>query len=93
MAVLPDHRDRILEIAAAHGARDVRVFGSMARGTASPASDVDLLVSMDPDRSLLDLCALGDDLEDLLGRRVDIVTDKGLSPYLRQEILRTAVPL
>jgi uncharacterized protein len=93
MAALSDQRDRILEIAAAHGAHDVRVFGSMARGTANQSSDIDLLVSMDPDRSLLDLCALGDDLEDLLGKRVDIVTDRGLSPYLRDEILRTAVPL
>ena len=93
MALLTTERDRILQIAASHGARNVRIFGSVARGTAGPESDVDVLVAMDPDRSLLDLCALGDELEDLLGRRVDIVTESGLSPYLRDEILRTAIPL
>lgn len=92
MALLTTERDRILQIAASHGARNVRIFGSVARGTAGPES-VDVLVAMDPDRSLLDLCALGDELEDLLGRRVDIVTESGLSPYLRDEILRTAIPL
>jgi hypothetical protein len=65
----------------------------MARGTATPASDVDLLVDMEPGRSQLDLVALWQDLEDLLARKVDLVTDGGLSPYLRGQIESEARPL
>jgi uncharacterized protein len=86
-------REVILRIAAEHGARNVRVFGSVARGTASATSDLDLLVAMEPGRSLLDLVALNQDLEDALGRPVDVVTEGGLSPYLRDRILVEAIAL
>ena len=88
-----EHRDEILRIAARHGAGNVRVFGSVARGDAGPDSDLDLLVTMEAGRSLLDLVAFGQDLEDALDRHVDVVTDGGLSPYLRDRILAEAVPL
>ena len=90
---LQAHRPKILELATRHGARNVRVFGSMARGDATPASDVDLLVEVEPGRTLLDVIALEQDLEDLLGRSVDVVTDGGLSPYLQARILAEAAAL
>jgi predicted nucleotidyltransferase len=83
----------ILELAAGHGARNVRVFGSTARGEPARASDVDLLVEMEPGRSLLDLVALWQDLEDLLEAHVDLLSDGGVSPYLRERIYAEAVPL
>jgi predicted nucleotidyltransferase len=86
-------RSAILRIAAAHGARDVRIFGSWARDEARPDSDVDLLVRLDAGRSLLDIIAIKQDLEDLLGRPVDVVTEAGISPYLREQILGEAVAL
>ena len=90
---LNKYRDAILRIAADHGARNVRVFGSAARGTSSETSDIDLLVAMEPGRTLLDLVALNQDLEDALGRSVDVVTEGGLSPYLRDRILAEAIAL
>jgi predicted nucleotidyltransferase len=86
-------REDINRIAAAHGARNVRVFGSVRRGESSVLSDLDLLVDMSEGRSLLDLVALGDDLEEALGVAVDVVTEKSLSPYLRDRILAEAVAL
>jgi predicted nucleotidyltransferase len=86
-------REQILRLAAQHGARNVRVFGSFARGDAGPESDVDFLVAMDKGRSYFDLVALWQDLEDLLRRKVDVVTDGGLSPYLKDRILAEATPL
>lgn len=86
-------REEILRIAAAHGARRVRLFGSAARGQATDASDIDLLVDLEPGRSLLDHAALIVDLERLLGQRVDVVTERGLRPRVRDAILRQAVPL
>jgi predicted nucleotidyltransferase len=83
----------INRIAAAHGARNVRVFGSFSRGEANSSSDLDLLVDMAEGRSLLDLVALGNDLEDALGVAVDVVTERSLSPYLRDRILAEAVSL
>lgn len=80
----------ILRVARSHGATSVRVFGSRARGENSPESDLDVLVTMEPDRSLLDVVAIQQDLEDLLGYRVDVVTEGGLSPYLRERILAEA---
>lgn len=87
------HREEILKIAARYGARNVRVFGSLARGEAGPESDVDLLVDLEPVRSLLDLGGLLMDVEALLGREVDVVTEKGLRPRIRQRVLEEAVPL
>ncbi|HEX4307759.1 MAG TPA: nucleotidyltransferase family protein [Solirubrobacterales bacterium] len=86
-------RSKINRIAAAHGARNVRVFGSVRRGEADGSSDLDLLVDMSDGRSLFDLVALGDDLEAALGVAVDVVTEKSLSPYLRDRILAEAVSL
>lgn len=86
-------RGAILELAARHGATNVRVFGSLARGSAGPSSDVDLLVEIAADRSLLDHVALIQDLSELLGRRVDVVSDRGLNPRARRRVLEEAVPL
>lgn len=81
-----------MRCAASHGARNVRVFGSIARGEAGATSDVDLLVEMEPGRSLLDLVGLWQDLEDLLGDHVDVLSDRDLSPHLRDRITAEAVP-
>jgi predicted nucleotidyltransferase len=84
------NREEILRIAARFGARNVRVFGSVARGQDRLESDVDLLVDMDNDRSLLDLVGLEQELEALLRRRVDVVTDESLHPALRSRITAEA---
>lgn len=86
-------RGQILALAARHGARNVRVFGSVARGEADAASDIDFLVDFEPGRSLLDLAALLVDLEDLLGHRVEVVTEPGLKARIRQRVLAEAVPV
>jgi hypothetical protein len=86
-------RKEILGYAASHGARNVRVFGSTARGEGGVASDLDLLVEMEAGRSLLDLVGLWQDLEDLLGTHVDVLSDGGVSPHLRERIYAEAVPL
>ncbi|NLW87135.1 MAG: nucleotidyltransferase family protein [Planctomycetes bacterium] len=86
-------RDKILEIAARHGASRVRIFGSVSRGTDTPSSDIDLLVYMAPDRSLLDRIALIRDLEDLLHSSVDVVNERALHPEIRDEVLAEAVEL
>ncbi|HEU5252094.1 MAG TPA: nucleotidyltransferase family protein [Solirubrobacterales bacterium] len=88
----PAEREDITRIAAAHGARNVRVFGSVPRGEATSTSDLDLLVEMSEGRSLFDLVALGDELEEALGIDV-VVTEGSLSPYLRDRILAEAVAL
>ena len=90
---LQEQRNEIIRIAARHGAGNLRVFGSVARGEAGPESDVDLLVEMEADRSLLDLVGLGQDLEELLHRRVDVLTDESLHPGIRQQILAETRPL
>jgi uncharacterized protein len=91
--LLADRREDILRVAAQHGAHNVRVFGSVARGDARPDSDVDLLVELEAGRSLLDLGGLLMDLQTLLGREVDIVTDKGLRDRIRARVLQEARPL
>jgi len=90
---LAPYRQRILDAAARPGARNVRVFGSVARGDDRPNSDIDLLVDVEPGRTLLDVIALEQDLQELLGRRVEVLTDGGLSPYLQQRILAEATSL
>lgn len=86
-------RDEILQIAEQHGVHNVRVFGSIARGEARLDSDVDFLVDMKPGRSLLDLGGLLMDLQDLLERDVDVVTEAGLRARIRQRVLNEARPL
>lgn len=91
--LLKAQREEILRIAAKYGARNVRIFGSMARGEADETSDIDLLVDFEPGRSLLDQTALIVELEDFLGRRVDVVTEAAIFWPLRRKILREARPL
>ena len=91
--LLKEKREAILRMAAARGAYSVRLFGSAARGETREDSDIDFLVEFEPGRSLLDHAALVLDLEDLLGRKVDIVTEKGLYWLLRRRILKEARPL
>jgi predicted nucleotidyltransferase len=82
--------EEMRRIAKIHGARRLRVFGSYASGVAYGSSDLDLLVDLEPGRSLLDLVGLKQDLEALLGRKVDVVEEEGLSPYLKERILQEA---
>ena len=93
LQTLRARREEILSCAAEHGAGDVRVFGSIARGDAEAESDIDLLVRMEPGRSLLDLVGLWQDLEDLLGTHVDVLSEGGVSPHLRERIYADAVVL
>lgn len=87
------NRSRILEIAKSHGAFNIRLFGSVVKGTSKENSDVNLLVAMEPGSSLLDIIAIKQDLEDALGNRVDVVTENSLSPYIKDKILREAINL
>jgi len=86
-------RDEILRLCARYGARNVRIFGSAARGQADERTDLDLLVEMEPGRSLFDLGGLQHELEQLLGCPVDVVTERGLKARIRDRVLREAVPL
>jgi uncharacterized protein len=86
-------REEILRLAAQHGAHNVRVFGSVAKGEAGTSSDVDFLVDMEPSRSLFDRMELLAGLRELLGREVDVVTENSLYWLLRRRILREARPL
>ena len=86
-------REDILRLAAHRGAKNVRIFGSVARDEDDQESDVDFLVDLEPGRSLLDLGGLLMDLRGLLDRPVDVVTEKGLKERLRERVLREAVPL
>lgn len=91
--LLQEKREAILQLAAKHGARNVRLFGSVARHEANEQSDIDFLVDMEPGRSLMDQGGLLMDLQELLGREVDVVTEKGLYWLLRRRILKEARPL
>lgn len=91
--ILADKREDILRLAQQYGATHLRVFGSVVRGAATEQSDIDFLVAFEPDRSLLDLIGFKQDLQHLLGRQVDVVSEGGLSPYLRDKILHEAQPL
>lgn len=91
--LLGPRRADILRIAALHGARNVRVFGSVARGNADEASDIDFLVELEPGRTLFDLGGLLMDLRALLGRDVDVITEPGLKARIRDRVLAEAVPL
>ncbi len=91
--LLQHHHAEIHRLAAKHGVRNIRVFGSVARGDAEAKSDVDLLVELEPGRNLLDLGGLQMDLESLLQCPVDVVTERGLRDRLRAHVLKEAVPL
>ena len=91
--LIHEQRREILKIGARHGARSIRVFGSVARGEAGAGSDVDFLVELEPGRSLFDLGGLLMDLQGLLGCQVDVVTEKALRPRIRERVLREAVPV
>ena len=88
-----EQREEILRLAERRGARSVRVFGSVARGEAKEGSDLDLLVEWEPGRDLLDHAGLVQDLEELLGVKVHVGTEKSLHWYVRDRILREATPL
>jgi uncharacterized protein len=85
--------DRVITIVRRHGGRNPRVFGSFARGEGRADSDLDLLVDLEPGRDLFDVIALKQELEDTLGRPVDVLTEPALSPYLRDRILAEATAL
>ena len=90
LELVQSKRETILQLAARRGARNVRLFGSVARGEAGPNSDLDFLVDLEPGRSLLDLGGLLMDLQRLLDRKVDVVTEAGLRPRIRPRVLREA---
>ncbi|CDM66717.1 nucleotidyltransferase family protein [Pyrinomonas methylaliphatogenes] len=91
--LLKAKREEILRVAAKYGARNVRVFGSVARGQADEQSDIDLVVEFEPERSLLDHAALWLELQELLGCKVDVVSERGIKPRIRERVLKEAVPL
>jgi uncharacterized protein len=92
-SLIRDHGEEIRRVSHRHRAKRVHVFGSMARAQSSAGSDLDILVEMEPGSSLLDIVAIKQDLEDLLGCTVDVVTESGLSPYIREDVLKEARPL
>ncbi len=92
-ALLQTKREEILAIGAGRGARNIRIFGSVARGEADAASDIDFLVELEAGRSLLDLGGLVMELQELLGRSVDVVTEKGLRDSIRERVVKEAIPL
>jgi predicted nucleotidyltransferase len=91
--LLQEKREDILRIASKRGASNVRIFGSVARGEADPKSDIDLLVDLEPGRSIFDLGGLLMDLQELLGQNVDVVTERGLRERIRERVLKEAIPL
>ena len=91
--LLQEKREDILRTAARRGAYNVRVFGSVARGEADEKSDIDILVDLEPGRSLFDLGGLLMDLQELLGHQVDVVTERGLRERIRSRVLKEAVAL
>lgn len=90
---LKERRQEILILASRYGAKHIRVFGSVARSEADDQSDVDFLVDMEQGRSLMDMGGLQMDLQELLGCKVDVVSEKGLRPRIRERVLQEAVPL
>jgi uncharacterized protein len=90
---LEEKREEILRIASRYGAKNIRLFGSTAKGEAGPTSDIDFLIDLEPGRSLLDIVAIKQELEDLLGVQVDVVTEAAISPFIRDEVVEQAVNL
>jgi hypothetical protein len=93
MELIEQKREDIRRIATKHGARNVRVFGSVVRGEAGPESDVDFLIEVGATTSSWFPAGLVLELEDLLGRHVEVVTERALNPDLRERVLREAVPI
>lgn len=93
LQLIQQRKHEIMQIAAKYGAHNLRVFGSVARGEAGPDSDLDLLVQFDANRSLFDLVTMSQELEDLFGRRVEVVTEQALHWYIRERVLHEAVAL
>ena len=93
LETLRARKDEIKRLARLHGARNIRVFGSAVRAEDTSDSDIDFLIDMEESRSLLDLVGLKQDLEAMLNRPADVLTEKGISPYLRERILSEAVEL
>lgn len=93
LELLQQKRDAVLRIAARHGAYNIRIFGSVARGEAGPDSDIDLLIDRGPITSPWFPAGLVLELEEELGRRIEVVTEQGLNRHLRERVLREAVPL
>ena len=91
--IIADKKEQILALAAKYGASNVRVFGSVANGTANTHSDIDFLVDMEKDRSLFDMGGLLMDLQELFGRKVDVVTENGLHWYIKNRIISEAKPI
>jgi len=91
--LLKRKRQEILAIAGRYGARNVRIFGSVARGESGPESDVDFLVELEPGRNVFDLGGFLYEVQELLGRPVDVVTERGLKEHVRPSVLNDAVPL
>ncbi|MBA7543883.1 hypothetical protein ES705_36226 [subsurface metagenome] len=91
--IIGNRKDQILALAAKHGAYNVRVFGSVAQGTADESSDIDFLVDLEEGRTLFDLGGLLMDLQNLLQRQVDVLTEQSLHWYIRNKVLDEAKPL
>ena len=91
--IIQDRKEQILALAAKYGASNVRIFGSVANGTADEKSDIDFLVDMEKDRSLFDLGGLLMDLQSLFNRKVDVVTENGLHWYIKERIISEAKPI
>jgi hypothetical protein len=91
--LLKEKRDVILAAARRHGVRNIRIFGSVARGEDDSESDIDFLVDMEPGRSILDHASLLIELQQLLGRKVDVISERGIKNRIRERVLREAIPL
>jgi len=91
--IIQDRKEQILSLAAKYGASNVRVFGSVANGTADENSDIDFLVDLEKDRSLFDLGGLLMDLQELFNRKVDVVTENGLHWYIKERIISEVKPI
>lgn len=91
--LIKSKQKQIIDIGRKYGASNIRLFGSVARGESNAHSDIDFLVTMKRGSSLLDIIAIKQEIEDLLGAQVDVVTEASISPYIREEVLREAVNL
>lgn len=93
LETLRSHRNAILQAAARYGVRNIRVFGSVARGDAPAGSDIDLLVELESGRSLIDRIAFMQEMEQLLGQKVDVVNERALHHLIRDKVMREVLPL